>query len=371
MHPTHRGVWADGCSSGLLLFWLFLLSAVPLVIGPRPPGGPRNREDLVAGRVTGQTANIRQRLLKEFLEWAVTEDPSFTNLKAVARTSPVTVIELLEEFGKVLYEQGASRRNYAETINSVQQMCPFLRTMMVGPWQLVTTWETLHPSQLHPPIPYQLLLAMASQALGWKWHRMCLLLLLGFFALLRPAELCSLKVKHCVLSSLPGGKKIVVLQLMQTKSRTRGARHQSVRLDELFVISFLEKCFKHMQADELLWPHSASLFRTRFDQVLVAACGHSKLVYPSSLRPGGATYLFQLWDENIPKLQWRGRWLHLKTMLHYIQELGAINVLNQFQPSQTVRMNALASLCQPCLECVEVARDAHTLAHLLLVDLSK
>jgi hypothetical protein len=183
--------------------------------------------------------------------------------------------------------------------------------------------------------------------------------------------LCSLKVKHCVLSSLPGGKKIVVLQLMQTKSRTRGARHQSVRLDELFVISFLEKCFKHMQADELLWPHSASLFRTRFDQVLVAACGHSKLVYPSSLRPGGATYLFQLWDENIPKLQWRGRWLHLKTMLHYIQELGAINVLNQFQPSQTVRMNALASLCQPCLECVEVARDAHTLAHLLLVDLSK
>lgn len=103
----------------------------------------------------------------------------------------------------------------------------------------------------------------------------------------------------------------------------------------------------------------------------MAACGHSKLVYPSSLRPGGATYLFQLWDENIPKLQWRGRWLHLKTMLHYIQELGAINVLNQFQPSQTVRMNALASLCQPCLECVEVARDAHTLAHLLLVDLSK
>lgn len=192
---------------------------------------------------------------------------------------------------KHLYESNAGRRNFAETINIVQQLFPYLKPMLAGPWQLVTTWKSLHPSQLHRPLPFPLLQAMVSVAASWPWIRAALMLLLGFFGLLRPVEACSLKVEDCIRST-------------ETKSRTRGARHQSVRVDEAFVRAFLDKCWATMRPKERMWPHTARLFRTRFAQLLERACGQSRLCLPSSLRPGGATYFCRRWNEDIPRLRW-------------------------------------------------------------------
>eukprot|EP00435_Cladocopium_sp_Y103_P060681 s641_g22.t1 len=332
--------------------------------------GPRDRADLQRGRVTGATATLRSRLLEEFQQWVLTQDNSWTDLRHLARSSPITMSEMLGEFGRMMYEQGSSRRNYAETINAVVQDFPFLRQVMNGPWQLATTWETIHPSALHPPIPQPLMLAMVAVALAWKWFRMSLLILIGFYALLRPAEIFLLKPEHFSHSSETGNAGVCIIRLLQTKSRTRGAKHQSVRLDEPFLIAFLEKCFRTMHKAEPIWPFSANLFRTRFAQLLFGVCQRNKLVLPSSLRPGGATFLFQLWNENIPKLQWRGRWLHLKTMLHYIQELGSINVLNALTSSQKARVFELARLCPACLQEVVVAPDIYSLKFSLLASLA-
>lgn len=259
--------------------------------------------------------------------------------------------------------QGSSRRNFAETINSIQQRFPFLKTLLVGPWQRCTTWENICPGTLtlHPPIPFPLLKAMVSVALSWEWTRLSLLLLVGFFALLRPAEMLHLRAKDFILSLDSGLPHVVILQLHMVKSRTRGAKFQSVRLDEEFVIAFLKRKLKVMMPSERIWPHSPHLFRTRFYQVVTAACGVQKIVYPSSLRPGGATFLFQRWEENLVKLQWRGRWMHTKTMLHYIQELGAINVMQRFSPAQRCKIYALAKLCEEALMEVEVQVDWPTL----------
>lgn len=351
----------DGSCWGRRLFLLFLAISGQLVIGPRPSHGPRDRSDLILGRVTAQTASVRTKLLNDFEAWLV-ETASWTqSFSALARQDPIWATELLEEYGMVLYEQGSSRRNFAETINICQQKCPYLKTMLAGAWQIATTWENLFPSELHAPVPLPLLKAMASVALSWGWNRLVALLLIGFYALLRPVELCCLKVEHFTQSTESGNADIMIIRLLQTKSRTRGARHQSVRLDEPYVIAFLEKCFRSMIRSERIWPHTATLFRTRFDQVLVAACGQSKLVLPSSLRPGGATFLFQRWGENIPRLQWRGRWMHLKTMLHYIQELGTINVMNKLTLSQRQRVHQLALLLEPCLRQVVVVIDVSSL----------
>ena len=84
---------------------LVLLHSLRLVIGPRPPLEPRNRQDLDRGRVTGPTAVIRTRLFQDFLQWVEDED------------DPVQVAILLEEYGRVMYEHEGARRNYAETIN--------------------------------------------------------------------------------------------------------------------------------------------------------------------------------------------------------------------------------------------------------------
>eukprot|EP00435_Cladocopium_sp_Y103_P037725 s865_g10.t1 len=268
--------WGDGCFLGQRLFWLVLVATIPLAVGPRPPA-PRDRSDLIKGRVTAQTASIRQTLLQEFVEWLQQQDPHLPELKEVARNSPIVVVEWLEEYGKHLYEINASRRNFAETINMVQQLFPYLRPMLAGPWQLVTTWESLHPSQLHPPLPFPLLQAMVAVAVSWRWIRAALMLLLGFFGLLRPAEACSLKVEDCIRSTETGCPGAIFLKLVETKSRTRGAWHQSVRVDEPFVIAFLDKCLATMHPKERIWPHTVSLFRTRFAQLLERACGQSKL----------------------------------------------------------------------------------------------
>ena len=362
--PRLRGLPAGGFCLRQQLVWLVLAVSIQSVIGPRPSAAPRNRDDLEQGRVLQTTAALRRQLLDAFVDWIQNQEASATGARpfaSLARETPIVVTELLEEYGRVLYETGASRRTFAETINVVQQKFPFLRRMMTGPWQLATTWESLHPSQMHPPIPKPLLEAMVSISISWKWHRLALLLLLGFYALLRPAELFFLKVKHFVLSDLTGLDSVVLIQLLQTKTRTRGARFQSVRLEEPRVIVFLQKCLSFMTQNELLWPLSPALFRTRFDQVLTRACGISKLVCPSSLRPGGATFLFQLWKEDIQKLQWRGRWLHMKTMLHYIQELGAVNIFDKLEPAQKSRVLLLAQLLPEALANCVVVVDTFSL----------
>ena len=362
---------ADGSSCCLRLFWLVLLTFPLCVIGPRPSACPRDRSDLELGRVTHQTATLRVQLLEDLAGWIQTVQPDLPGLSQLARNQPVILSELVEEFGRTLYEQGASRRTFAETVNALQQKFAFLKTWLHGSWALLTTWESLWPGQDHPPMPLMLLKAMVSTALAWGWKRVSLLLLVGFYGLLRPVEACLMKVTDFMTPADTGVPDILILQLHHVKSRTRGAKFQSVRLEEPHVITFIKKCFASMSQDERLWPFSVNLFRTRFQQVLQATCHTPKLVFPSSLRPGGATYLFQVWGENLPKLQWRGRWIHVKTLTHYIQELGTINVLSQLTPPQKAKVRQLAELCEGALQDFKPCLDTQTLLHVAAKGLSQ
>ena len=145
------GRWYLLCAVACLAVWLLLLTYPVSVSGPRPSAQPRDRADLERGRVTTQT-------------WLSQEEPALTNLPHASRQNLVLLAERLEEYGRVMYEQGSSRRIFAETINSIQQRFPFLKTLLVGPWQLCTTWENICPGTLHPPIPFPLLKAMGSVA---------------------------------------------------------------------------------------------------------------------------------------------------------------------------------------------------------------
>ena len=129
-------------------------------------------------------------------------------------------------------------------INIVVQRCPYLKTFLAGPWKLLTTWESLFPGKLHPPVPLPLLKALVVTALAWQWNRLAMMLLIGFYALLRPCELIALKVSDCLLASETGYNDAIFLRLQLVKSRTRGARMQNVRLDVPFVVGFLKKCFR-------------------------------------------------------------------------------------------------------------------------------
>ena len=94
--------------------------------------------------------------------------------------------------------------------------------------------------------------------------------------------------------------------------------------------------------------------------VLKEVADHPSLCVPSSLRPGGATYLFRLWQEDLVRLQWRGRWLHMKTLAHYVQELGCCNVMQSLSPGAFKKVHKLAALCEPA--CAEVVLEVDLLS---------
>ena len=242
------------------------------------------------------------------------------------------------------------------TVNVLVERFPFAKTFMAGPWRLLTTWKSLFPGKVHPPTPLPLLKAVVTTSVAWNWPRFALALLLGFYALLRPCEITALKANDCLLASETGCKDVAFLRLRLVKSRTRGAKMQNVRLDGPFVIAFLQKVLRVLTTDERIWCFSTSVFRRRLQQVLKAVVGSQDICVPRSLRPGGATYFFRLWQEDLLRLQWRGRWLHFKTLAHYIQELGCVNVLQEVSPLFRQKMFRLAELCEPaCREAVPKA----------------
>ena len=116
-----------------------------------------------------------------------------------------------------------------------------------------------------------------------------MLLLISFYALLRPCELTALKVSDFLDTTETGCSRVLFNKLTVVKSRARGARMQSVRLDIPFV-DFLRKNFRAMHPQEKLWCFSTSLFRTRLQTALQAIAGDAAVCVPSSLRPGGAKY---------------------------------------------------------------------------------
>ncbi|CAE7232920.1 unnamed protein product [Symbiodinium sp. CCMP2456] len=260
----------------------------------------------MGGRVTPATAQVRSHLLEKFAQWWQAEGVSEMPYEMLARKDPIQFSLHVEEYRRVLYEQGETRRNFAETVNVMNQRHPFLKNFMAGPWGLLTTWELLNPGKVHPPVPAPLLKAMVTTALAWQWMRFALMILLGYFGMLRPCEMLGLRVEDCILAVDSGCEQVVFLRLELVKTRTRGARRQSVRLEEPCAVQFLQKCLKVMAPGEKLWPYSANLFRVRLRQVLQASTGQSDLCVPSSLRAGGATYYFRLWNEDLLRLQWRG-----------------------------------------------------------------
>ena len=220
-----------------------------------------------------------------------------------------------------MYVTKCSRRAAAETLNALAQTFGWLRSLLAGPWSLIRTWEGLEPVQHHPPLPLAVVRALVTTALLWQWPRMAVMLALGFFGLLRPSELIGLRRQDV---SLPGDHlegDVIYVRVNQPKTRNKAALCQYVRIDEDGVPGWVLRHVETVPMWRRLWNGSWAAFKARFD-LLQAEVLRRTVFLPSSLRPGGATYLFRKWDENLSKLQWRGRWRSARMLEIYVLVLG-------------------------------------------------
>ena len=299
--------------------------------------------------MTAPTAERRLALLQLLSRW-VADSTGGASLEDLARHRPQLAAEILEEYGKTVFVARWARGSYAETINAVVVKFPWLKGMLAGCWQVLHTWSSLEPTKVHPPAPWPLVQALVGTALTWKWPRLALLILLGFVGLLRPCEMLAMAWTHFTWPSQHGLGRAVFLHVQEPKTRFRGPRNQHVKIDAGCALRLLEHLRPKQGSSELLWPGSSRLFLKRFRLLVAKVAGSERLIFPSSLRPGGATYLFQMTGESVSAVLWRGRWSQIRTLGHYIQELQCINVMGQMPEELQEKAQEWADMFDEFLE---------------------
>ena len=142
------------------------------------------------------------------------------------------------------------------------------------------------------------------------------------------------------------------MRIGRPKRRVGGAKQEYARLDEEDVHPLVIAVLRKLPSGERLWPSSPKALGLRLQRALGQLVPQPERFTLGSLRSGGATHLFQRWAEDVPRLQWRGRWRVATTLAHYIQELSAVaiglnwspRVLNRISWASDLMADALADL---------------------------
>lgn len=346
-------------------------SAMAMPIFPRNPADAArqrvrmNRPDLVPGRrVTEVTTSLRQVLMTTFRNWLREERVDWDFLMQNSHSSLEEINAVLTRFGRVLYQNGRPLQHYSETINAVVADRPHLRRSMQSAWNLAFGWNQAEPSVHHLAMPFQVLLAMLSVCLYWRWYQFAGCLALGWGCFLRPGEFL-LACRHQLLLPMDVGDTVHfgIFTVFDPKTRNVGAKVQTAKLDIPDLLSFVQVCLGHLQKNQRIWPMSGQTFRQRFRSVLrvlgldKAFPSSSKILDPGSLRAGGATWALMM-TEDAPLVQRRGRWLTARTMEIYIQEVAATQFLSHIPAEVKEKILSLAFAFPHLLQRIETLAAA-------------
>eukprot|EP00931_Biecheleriopsis_adriatica_P038736 TRINITY_DN22148_c0_g1_i1.p2 TRINITY_DN22148_c0_g1~~TRINITY_DN22148_c0_g1_i1.p2 ORF type:complete len:345 (+),score=45.34 TRINITY_DN22148_c0_g1_i1:724-1758(+) len=321
-------------------FCLLVACCCRPVLAPRGPiQRERDVQKLEAGMITEKTKQERRKLMEGFELLLKDKCPGYT-VTELAREHPIQLISWIEYAVKEAFKSRQTLKDAGELVNSVQSAFPFLKGQMAGPRRLLSQWLQLEPAQSAPPITEKILLALATTACSWGWAAMAVTLVIGFYGLLRPMEYMSVRLADCLKFSGAEGGDFFILRIMKPKTRYRGALHQTVRIDMPLIVEWLDCWLKKCPSSGPLWNMSPSTWRNRLRKLLQAIQLPPDCFVPSSLRTGGATFLFQYFGENVARVQWRGRWQSAKMLEIYLQELQAALMLRL----ETALIRKLASL---------------------------
>ena len=312
------------------------------------PKEQRTEDRLFFGMVSGATAKRRGQHYATFRTWMEEKVPDYS-LDVLARKFQATLCEWIAEYVVHVYMEGWSRTQAAEMLLSIMDRHGHLRQSLGAAWRLLKSWQVSEPAELHPPCPIVLLKAMVVSSLAWGWFEVATTLLVAFFGLLRPNEYLSLSYDMLSLPEDHSAGMAIFVALNQHKSSRRGPRRTHVRIDEPEVVQFLAWRARTQPVGYYIFGGSTQTWRRRLQQLVANLTGEPRTILPSSLRPGGATHFYHEWGENIPRLQWRGRWACQRTLEHYVQEWAAQRVLHKVPAQLLTRLKDLAAEFNNCL----------------------
>lgn len=194
-------------------------------------------------------------------------------------------------------------------------MQPSLRHRLPGAWRLLRTWPINENPNRAPPIPEQVVHAMAGWAFLNGYDSFGVSPILGFYAVLRSGELLGLRSSHILCSAK---EKQVLISLGHTNRGKRRGAAESVALGiEQGVLP--TRHWKKVASSSFPVATSPGRWRALFSETL-KALGLSEFHFrPCLLRRGGATWWFEK-RHSLDRILVQGRWLANKTARIYINE---------------------------------------------------
>ncbi|CAE7640566.1 SUF4 [Symbiodinium sp. CCMP2592] len=315
--------------SGCLPLWLrrFLagdtryLAAVKLADDRRGPVGGWSRLVVLLSLLSAD-ASPRDQLFQQFRSWAELElDCSFNQLCSTG----LLLCTVLVAYGKFLFYGGSPRYIFSETINACTDQFKHYRQFFSAAWSVLTRWQEEEPGERSMVIPVSVFKAAVALALLWSWPLFAAGLLLGFNGLLRPGEFLLLRRRDLILpQDLLTDLPLAYVRIVGGKTR-RYMQRQHAKISDAITVNFLSSLFGHLPPEEPLFNCSPFVFRSRWDAIFrhlgVPTSDGPQGVTPKCLRGSGATWMYQL-TEDIPRIQWRGRWQQRRTLEHCLQDVA-------------------------------------------------
>ena len=290
-------------------------------------------------RVTQLTSSVRSQLAAALNGWLRQEGLSFESVFLENPPDLDKVNNVLSKYGRFLFAEGKPYYHLAETINLVSAKRPILRRSLQQAWDLCAMWTSFEPVEHHRAMPVQLLLAVLASCLVWGWKREAALFALCWGMLLRPGELMAARRRDVIFpQDVRFSIDHILLRILEPKTRFRAARHQNSKLEAPDLMRVAWIGLGDLRPEEPLWPGSSSTLRHRLDKILlklglpIKEMNGQKPMTLASFRPGGATYMISL-TESAEMVQRRGRWLSLKVMNIYLQEVAASTFMTDLPPA--------------------------------------
>ena len=241
---------------------------------------------------------------------------------------------------EVAYDEGEKVYWVSLGVLGVQRRLNVAGAMLRATWASIRGWRALMPSRSRVPITHVglqgLLLTCLSEGqkvTGWArriWWATMLASWLAFWGLMRPGEVVNLRKKDLAFpEAVAMGEAALGLVILVRKPKTRRTyRTQMVLVKEVAVVLWLSWWTAALRPNQLVFPMSRRLWGERMKEALRRLSLEGCKYTPSSFRAGGATHHYRV-NQNIPQLQFMGRWKSLESLKSYIHEALSVHIAQQ------------------------------------------
>jgi len=279
------------------------------------------------------------------LQWCLLTCCSLEN----AAKDPQQINDLLILYLQHLYDRGKAFWWGPHSILYVQTRWRSLKGHLRQAWDSVSTWKMEQPVRSRVPFRYELVQAVSYAAVlhavaldcekAALWWSLAVVLRLGFFGLLRPKEICQMRIGHVVTPG-PGvfrSLSCVVLSIIEPKNRMAMGRLQVRLVRDLPAVLWTSWFVKDQDEHNLLWPFGPAVLRTSIQQLLKYLNLHNLGLCPSGLRTGGATALLEQ-GTSIASIRFAGGWASDRNLAYYLQEAESAQTMLKIVPSVARRL---------------------------------